>query len=270
MASASSAAAQDAEQVSVPLEENRVRVEVFEAVQEVQFANLDGLAVIEGDIVIGSVNEIQDAATADTLEPFGLFIRGDSRRWPNGIIPYRLEPGLASPANVETAIAHWRDKTNLNFRPATAQDNDLIVFRPAGPSGGCNSFVGRIGGEQPINLSPNCSLGNVIHEIGHAIGFGHEHMRSDRGRYVAVLFSNIDDSFEGNFQINTLRYKDQGEYCYGSIFHYPRLAFSTNNKDTIVPIKIVKGAAVAAPEIKIGQRDGLAPCDIAVANAMYQ
>lgn len=62
----------------------------------------------------------------------------------------------------------------------------------------CASSVGRQGGAQLLHLGPACTrtLGTPLHELMHALGFFHEHMRPDRDRYVYINYSNID---EGNF-----------------------------------------------------------------------
>ena len=59
----------------------------------------------------------------------------------------------------------------------------------------CASRVGR-GGDKVQKLTIGskalrCKIGNIIHELGHAVGFFHEHSRPDRNKYVRVLRKNI-------------------------------------------------------------------------------
>ncbi len=62
----------------------------------------------------------------------------------------------------------------------------------------CSSYVGRNGGMQPVSLEGDClNPTNVRHELMHAIGFRHEHSRTDRDDYVTIKWDNI---IKGNFQ----------------------------------------------------------------------
>ena len=64
----------------------------------------------------------------------------------------------------------------------------------------CWSQVGRIGNQQNISITARCaSMGVVIHEIGHAVGFYHQHARRDRDRYISVLNRNILPMNSGQF-----------------------------------------------------------------------
>ena len=64
----------------------------------------------------------------------------------------------------------------------------------------CYSSVGRIGGMQTISLGNGCHCrGTIIHELMHALGFYHEHNRSDRDDYVSILEDNIQEGALGMF-----------------------------------------------------------------------
>ena len=94
-----------------------------------------------------------------------------------------------------------------------------------------------VGGKQPINLADACSTGNVIHEIGHAIGLFHEQSRLDRDNYITVQWDNIRSGYEHNFY-NISRYSlnvgdHTDELDFSSIMMYPSYAFTSNGLPTI-------------------------------------
>ena len=67
--------------------------------------------------------------------------------------------------------------------------NSSVIFRS------CCSFVGRRGGQaQAISIGKNCDkFGIVVHELGHVIGFWHEHTRPDRDQHIEILYQNIQE-----------------------------------------------------------------------------
>ena len=129
---------------------------------------------------------------------------------------------------------------------------------------GCWSSVGLINrGRQELNLQPgdpgclNVGKGTAEHEMLHALGTFHEQSRPDRlevfliyciyielkihfefrDDYVRINEENIVSGKEHNFDKKSppqvLLY---GDYEIGSVMHYSRCAFTSNNLETITAI----------------------------------
>jgi hypothetical protein len=209
------------------------------------------LAMFEGDIVLGTVEEIQAAEQSGDVRGIGII--GAQFRWPSRNIPYVTVPELAE--RVKAATAHWQKHTPFCFIPRT-NEKDFLSFEKRD---GCWSRVGRQGGKQVISLGLGCGLGAAVHEIGHALGLWHEQSRSDRDQHITVLLENVAPQHRHNFDKHVLDGKDLGKYDFGSIMHYPPTAFSINKKDTIV----------TKHGESIGQRVGMSAGDIAAIRMLY-
>ncbi len=214
-----------------------------------KFTEVDGMALFEGDIVLGSADE---ARNLDSDK--GLGIPGEEFRWPEGIVPYETEGAVL--ARVKAAIAHWETHTPFRFVERSNNHKDYVSFKALG---GCWSKIGRRGGIQVISLGQGCSVGSAIHEIGHTLGLWHEQGRSDRDEFITLIMENIDPEYLHNFDKHILDGEDLGAYDFGSIMHYPPKAFSINGQDTI---RTKNGQS-------IGQRIGLSKGDIESIKLMY-
>jgi hypothetical protein len=231
-----------------------------------QYVDVGGMAVVEGDIALGTVEDVEQATSAARdagpaqAPPAGaalaVAITGAQFRWPNCRVPYEIDPNLPNQNRVTEAIAHWEANTALRF-PVRTNEQNWVYFTDAD---GCWSLVGMRGNRQTISVGPNCTTGNTIHEIAHAVGLWHEQSREDRDSFVTINWQNIQAGMESQFTQHISDGDDIGAYDYGSIMHYPRKAFSKNNQDTIVPTD---------PNAQIGQRNGLSDLDIAAVRALY-
>ncbi|XP_008211528.1 bone morphogenetic protein 1 [Nasonia vitripennis] len=193
------------------------------------------------------------------------------RVWDHGVIPYEIDGNFsgAHKALFKQAMRHWENFTCVKFVERLAHEHqNYIVFteRPCG----CCSFVGKRGnGPQAISIGKNCDkFGIVVHELGHVVGFWHEHTRPDRDRHVQIIRDNIMNGQEYNFnkltedEVNSLGLP----YDYDSIMHYAKNTFSKGTYlDTILPME---SHGKKRPEI--GQRVRLSEGDIAQTNLLYK
>jgi hypothetical protein len=75
------------------------------------------------------------------------------------------------------------------------------------------------------NISLTFQKDVIVHELGHAIGFIHEHSRPDRNNYVTIMSQNVDP---GKLKRNFHRYPSEVinsydvPYDYESVMHYGR------------------------------------------------
>jgi hypothetical protein len=156
-----------------------------------------------------------------------------SRLWPGAIIPYVISNHF--PANVSgdqrrqailDAIALWNRNTHFTLRERNGE-RDYIEFREY--TGKCHARVGRLKEQNLIECDLDGShKGNlrrmtrhVAHEIGHKLGFRHEHQRSDRNSYVTVTQGTMsDDDFKLAYGDTSKQENRFGNYDFRSIMHY--------------------------------------------------
>ncbi len=100
-----------------------------------------------------------------------------------------------------------------------------------------------------------------MHELGHALGFYHEHERRDRDRFIQVLRDNVLPNALRRFDIQDHVAAVGAPYDYASIMHFSLYEYSRNGLKTLVPLSIYEGV--------IGQRKGLSRIDKELINDIY-
>lgn len=208
---------------------------------------LEGLLIYQGDMILGKVEDLEKNEDA---------ISGNANRWNCSQVPYVISH--PSVTNITDAINYMNANTNVQFIPRTSEADYVdFVEIPMGFS----SSVGRQGGRQTINLQNNPPWGKVLHEMTHAIGYYHEHTRSDRDEFISVtpasMLSNI------NFIIQNDSYETEN-YDFESIMHYPLSGSVNGGSFTLVPLVSIPGG------ITVGQRTHYSALDIASINKIYR
>ena len=183
---------------------------------QVQYAINGEYAVIGGDVFIPR-NKIREKSST-TEGGLGLYRIGMT--WPNGRVPYIVDVNFCCTAELTQAIQLWAP-SGLKFVPKTPSDKDYldITNEPAGSrSCGVSYGAGRMGGPQLVTgrRDPDgcgSTLRTMVHELGHAVGFLHEHTRPDRDTYLYIppgsasdgqIAINYQGQMIGSFDVNSV------------------------------------------------------------------
>ncbi|KAJ8289811.1 hypothetical protein GJAV_G00005590 [Gymnothorax javanicus] len=180
-------------------------------------------------------------------------------------VPYMLDVGLDVNAKgvILKAFDQFTVKSCIDFKLRDTEQNYLSFEKDSG----CFSYVGnnRHGG-QIVSIGEFCDHVFIVeHEILHALGFWHEQSRYDRDEYVTILWENIEEGQELNFE-KTLKNETTSHgtpYDYYSVMHYGPYTFSNGNGTTII---------TKLPQFQniIGQTLDMSHFDVVELNKLYK
>ena len=222
------------------------------------------MAVYEGDMVLYKVGSPQDPDSGISNDASVISDNGDYC-WPGGILYYEMPANHPRRDDILQAINTLNNETNLTIKPKSANVEDYIFIKS---DKGCWAGVGKYGGRQELNIGQHCSIGSIIHEFIHAAGFMHEQARPDRDQYVQILFDNIKEGKEHNFETVDI-VTSASSYDFGSIMHYSETAFSVKRDLNNNFLPTIRPKQPLPPGVIMGQRDGLSQKDVIGINARY-
>jgi len=148
------------------------------------------LAIAYGDVIIGEVDDHFEhkKGQTETFYP---------RAWNDSKIAYAFAEDFKNKELVFQVLKYLEKETPLSFI-GLEEEEDAVVFVNGDEH--CYSYLGKVGGHQPVFLAPNCGFQEILHEVMHVLGFIHEHSRTDRDEYVNINWENIQDNFELQFE----------------------------------------------------------------------
>ncbi|XP_066545669.1 astacin-like metalloendopeptidase [Amia ocellicauda] len=177
-------------------------------------------------------------------------------------VPYVIDPSYAASEQrlILDTLASFSTFSCIVFQPRS----DEVDFISIVPLGGCWSLYGRGGGEQQLSLSrAGCVAKHIIsHELMHALGFYHEHSRSDRDNYIEVLWDNIQPEYQRQFMKMNTNNLDV-PYDYQSILHYSWNAFAKSPA-----LMTLRSITDIPPRVGLGTK--MTPSDILRVNRLYK
>uniref|UniRef100_A0A8C4RST4 Metalloendopeptidase n=1 Tax=Erpetoichthys calabaricus TaxID=27687 RepID=A0A8C4RST4_ERPCA len=151
-------------------------------------------------------------------------------------VPYTISSAFndVQRSTILDAMKTFASETCVQFIPQTNEVDYVSIESDVG----CYAYIGKIGGAQTVSLDVNgCVYNGVIqHELNHALGFVHEHTRSDRDLYVEIIWEYISEDEVQNFEKQDTNNLGT-PYDYSSVMHYSNYAFTNvSGMATIVPI----------------------------------
>lgn len=173
--------------------ESQSSLKVFNPRKQIRFALKEDYAVAGEDVLLGQPSK-------NLVSSLAINYSEEVVLWPNGVVPFVIDSNISVQTReiIFQAVDELARDTHIRFVIHEGQ-KDFIVF--TNQKDLCASYVGKVGGAQPIFINSECKKTQILHEMLHALGFIHEHQRKIRDDYLLVFDNQIKDEKIINFDI---------------------------------------------------------------------
>src|SRR5262249_21347957 len=97
----------------------------------------DGLAITQGDIILGPADELEAAARCEEqavsrLRRTSIVTPSSSRLWRGATLYYSIDSDMPNPSRLEAAVDHWNNNTQIKMLKRTSEPNYVRFKRTTG------------------------------------------------------------------------------------------------------------------------------------------
>ncbi len=190
-----------------------------------------------------------------------------SNFWPSRTIPFVISGNVDATRDslARVAMDTWERVCDINFVPRSGQSNYIRIIADSNVN---SSFIGPIGGRQDVKITSWFRI-TICHELFHAMGFYHEQSRPDRNTYVEIIWDNIEEDKEHNFDRHSGAGEWWGRYDFRSIMHYSSCAFDIETCGLSCCTTIAMRPGYEVYQDSIGNRSELSHMDSLTAKFMF-
>lgn len=190
----------------ISLERRRVRT--GRGVQNLLLTRFGGQYVYDGDLIVPWTAIETGNAAVFSAGVAGTFGKGSL--WDDAIIPFEADSNFCCRDALADAIAFYEANTIFRFVPRDGHET-YVRFINAEAFTTSRTDLGKAQGENIIRIQGTrlsgqpvdafALSGTIQHEIGHKLGLIHEHLRSDRDKFIARNPScAVNNIFQGIYE----------------------------------------------------------------------
>ncbi|CAG5073539.1 Similar to tld: Dorsal-ventral patterning protein tolloid (Drosophila melanogaster) [Cotesia congregata] len=212
--------------------------------------------MISSNLLLHEVSLNQNASEVTRQENFPLKVKKSVTLkekmdlWDEAIVYYQIDDIFNGTQRrlIKQGLRMWEESSCIQFVQRNSNIHRDYVAITILECGCCyqENYQGRRNkGRSKLSLAKGCEdIEIILHELGHVLGFYHEHQHPDRDQWVQINKRNIDQGYEPEFQQLSRAHVDTLglPYDYQSVMHYPSDAYAYYNFwTTIVPKQAING-----------------------------
>ncbi|HZR58614.1 MAG TPA: choice-of-anchor D domain-containing protein [Terriglobales bacterium] len=240
--------------------------------QPVTYQQINGRAIYQGDIILGHIDPTPIVPASQGPKGKSVGTAYSSYLWPKvgdiATVYYVIDPNSGDVSNINAAISQFNsDFTGvIQWVQRTNQTVYVDINLNGTNTGQCEAEEGyqpNFTQPQPMGGAANCTIGTLLHEMGHVVGLWHEQTRADRDQYVTVNYQNIIKGSRFNFDIIQDNIQNLGLYDYASVMQYPPFVQTRNGNPSLetippgMPLGSAEGVPVPATDYSAGDKEGI-------------